>query len=59
MKIIFMGTPSFAVPALEMLLDSEHDVQYIFTQPDRPKNRGKKLAMSAVKEAAAARGYAA
>lgn len=58
MKIIFMGTPAFAVPALETLLDSGHDVRYIFTQPDRPKNRGKKLAVSAVKEAALSRGFA-
>ncbi|SHJ55721.1 methionyl-tRNA formyltransferase [Clostridium cavendishii DSM 21758] len=51
MKIVFMGTPDFAVPSLKKLID-EFDVVAVFTQPDRPKGRGKKLAMSAVKEVA-------
>jgi methionyl-tRNA formyltransferase len=35
MRIIFSGTPEFAVPALQMLLDSEHEVVAVYTQPDR------------------------
>ncbi|MEQ8196398.1 MAG: methionyl-tRNA formyltransferase [Clostridiaceae bacterium] len=51
MNIIFMGTPEFAVPSLQALVN-KHNVQAVFTQPDRPKGRGKKLAMSPVKEEA-------
>lgn len=51
MKIVFMGTPEFAVPCLDALIGA-HDVKAVFTQPDRPKGRGKKMAMSAVKERA-------
>ena len=47
-----MGTPAFAVPALERLVESGHDVIAVFTQPDRPKGRGQHDAMSPVKEAA-------
>ena len=39
MNVIFMGTPEFAVPCLQMLLDSHHKVTAVFTQPDRPKGR--------------------
>ncbi|WP_426349284.1 methionyl-tRNA formyltransferase [Alloiococcus sp. CFN-8] len=51
MKIVFMGTPDFSVPSLKALAES-HDVAAVFTQPDRPKGRGKKLSMSPVKELA-------
>ncbi|MDD7793740.1 methionyl-tRNA formyltransferase [Clostridium sp. 'White wine YQ'] len=51
MNIVFMGTPDFAVPSLKAIIEN-HDVKAVFTQPDRPKGRGKKLAMSAVKEEA-------
>lgn len=51
MKIVFMGTPDFAVPSLETLIN-KFDVKAVFTQPDRPKGRGKKMAVSAVKECA-------
>lgn len=51
MNIAFMGTPDFAVPSLEILI-KEFGVKAVFTQPDRPKGRGKKLAMSPVKEVA-------
>lgn len=44
-----MGTPDFAVPALETLHHSEHEVSLVVTQPDRPKGRGRKLAFSPVK----------
>lgn len=43
MKIIFMGTPDFAVPTLKKLYDSGYEVQAVFTQPDKPKGRGYKL----------------
>ena len=49
MKVIFAGTPEFAVPTLQMLLDSEHEVCAVYTQPDRPAGRGRKLTASPVK----------
>lgn len=51
MKIVFMGTPEFSVPSLQSLIGN-FDVACVFTQPDRPKGRGKKLAFSPVKEEA-------
>ena len=56
LRIAFAGTPDFAVPALEALLDSSHTVVGVLTQPDRPKGRGRQIAASPVKEAALARG---
>jgi len=50
MRIIFMGTPEFALPSLKAILESEHKLLAVVTQPDRPKGRGKKLAPSPVKE---------
>ena len=47
-----MGTPDFAIPALQSLIDSEHEVAAVFTQPDKPKGRGMKLAASPVKKLA-------
>ncbi len=52
MKIIFAGTPDFAVPTLQMLIDSEHQVCAVYTQPDRPAGRGRKLTPSPVKQLA-------
>jgi len=52
MKIIFAGTPAFAVPSLQMLLDSKHQVCAVYTQPDRPAGRGRHLHPSPVKELA-------
>lgn len=52
MKIIFMGTPDFAVPTLEKLYNSKHEVCCVFTQPDKPKGRGYKLTPPPVKELA-------
>ncbi len=49
MRIVFMGTPEFAVPSLEALLKSEDQVVGIVTQPDRPKGRGHTLAPPPVK----------
>ncbi|MDP3589376.1 MAG: methionyl-tRNA formyltransferase [Methylobacter sp.] len=52
MKIIFAGTPEFAAPCLQMLLDSGHEICAVYTQPDRPAGRGRKLHPSPVKELA-------
>ena len=51
MKIVFMGTPDFAVPSLEALIE-KFGVEAVFTQPDRPRGRGKKMVFSPVKEVA-------
>lgn len=52
MKVIFMGTPDFAVPTLTKLHESGHEIKLVVTQPDNPSGRGKKLKKSAVKEKA-------
>jgi len=52
MKLVFMGTPAFAVPTLERTVAAGHQVIAVYTQPDRPKGRGQKDAMPPVKEAA-------
>lgn len=49
MKIVFAGTPDFAVPTLQALLKSTHEVCAVYTQPDRPSGRGRKLTPSPVK----------
>ena len=49
MRVVFMGTPDFAVPSLEALLKSGDDIVGVVTQPDRPKGRGQSLAPSPVK----------
>jgi len=49
MRIVFMGTPDFAVPSLEKLAETGHEIVGVFTQPDRPKGRGNKLTPSPVK----------
>ena len=54
MKILFMGTPDFAVPSLEALFAAGHEVVGVFTQPDKPKNRGMKLQPPPVKVCALA-----
>lgn len=56
-KIIFMGTPSFAVPTLELLGKSNHDIVLVVTQPDRPRGRGRKTFPSPIKETAIRLGY--
>ena len=56
MRIVFMGTPDIAATCLQKLLDNGFDVAAVYTQPDRPKNRGMKLAFSPVKEVALAAG---
>ncbi len=52
MNVIFMGTPGFAVPTLEKLHESKHNLVLVVTQPDKPSGRGKKLKKSEVKETA-------
>ncbi|MEO7652454.1 MAG: methionyl-tRNA formyltransferase [Bryobacteraceae bacterium] len=52
MRIIFLGTPAFAVPTFEHVLSAGHVVLEVVTQPDRPKGRGQQFAASPVKEAA-------
>ncbi len=49
MRIVFMGTPDFAVPCLRVLISQKHDIAAVVTQPDRVKGRGKKLAPPPVK----------
>ena len=50
MRIVFMGTPEFAVPSLKALVGAGHEICGVFTQPDKPKNRGMKLQATPVKE---------
>lgn len=52
MRIVFMGTPAFAVPCLERLLQDGHEVVGVFTQPDKPKGRGYAMTPPPVKQAA-------
>ena len=52
LRIVFAGTPEFAARHLQALLDSEHSVVAVYTQPDRPSGRGQKLTPSAVKQLA-------
>lgn len=54
LRIIFAGTPDFSVAPLQALLDSQHDVIAVYTQPDRPAGRGRKLTASPVKQVAEA-----
>jgi methionyl-tRNA formyltransferase len=52
MTLIFLGTPAFAVPSLQALIDARHTILAVFTQPDRPVGRGKQNFASPVKQAA-------
>jgi methionyl-tRNA formyltransferase len=56
LRIVFAGTPEFAAHHLQVLLDSRHQLLAVYTQPDRPAGRGKKLTPSPVKELALAHG---
>ena len=56
MRILFMGTPDFAVASLKRLVADGHDICGVFTQPDKPKNRGMKLIAPPVKEYALTQG---
>jgi len=57
LKIVFMGTPDFAVPALRALHSNNYNVMRVVTQPDRPKGRGRKPTPPPVKQAAVELGY--
>lgn len=52
MKIVFMGTPAFSLESLESLIGAGHEVAAVFTQPDKPRNRGKQMTMTPIKECA-------
>ncbi len=56
MRLVFMGTPEFSVPALEALIEGGHTVEAVVTQPDKKRGRGKEIQMTPVKEAALAHG---
>jgi len=56
MRVAFMGTPEFAVPPLQALLDAGYDVVGVFSQPDKPRGRGHKLSACPVKALAVERG---
>jgi methionyl-tRNA formyltransferase len=56
LRLVFFGTPDFAVPSLDTLLATRHPVVAVVTQPDRPRGRGHRLAAPPVKEMALARG---
>ncbi|MDE5584161.1 MAG: methionyl-tRNA formyltransferase [Ruminococcus sp.] len=57
MRVVFMGTPDFAVPCLRMLVESPHEVVAVFTQPDKPKGRGYKMIPTPVKAFAVEHGF--
>ena len=50
MKIIFWGTPDFAVPSLKILLENNHQILAVVTSPDKERGRGQKVTFTAVKE---------
>ena len=56
LRIVYMGTPEFAVPPLELLHEKGYDIAAVITAPDKPAGRGLKLTPSPVKESAVARG---
>ena len=58
MILVFCGTPRFAVPTLERLVEAGHSVPLVVTQPDRPRGRGMEVAVSPVKDAAIRLGIA-
>lgn len=56
MRLSFMGTPAFAVPTLQALVDAGHEILAVYTQPDKPRGRGMQPSFSPVKELAVALG---
>ena len=56
LRVVYMGTPEFAVPALDSIIAAGHEVAGVFTNPDRPAGRGKKVLFTPVKQAALAHG---
>ncbi|MEO0981618.1 MAG: methionyl-tRNA formyltransferase [Pseudomonadota bacterium] len=59
LRLAFMGSPDFAVPTLEALIDAGHDIVCVYTQPPKPAGRGKKMRPTPVQRAAEARGIEA
>ena len=59
MKVVFMGTPDFAVGALEAIIEAGHQVTAVVTQPDKPKGRGKEMQKTPVKVCAQKYGFSA
>jgi methionyl-tRNA formyltransferase len=57
MRVVFMGTPGFALPTLNRLADSEYEVVAVYTQPDEPVGRGRRMVPSAVRAAALGHGF--
>jgi methionyl-tRNA formyltransferase len=57
LRVLFCGTPQFAVPSLESIVTSRHRVAAVVTVPDRPQGRGQKPAFSAVKSRALTWGF--
>jgi methionyl-tRNA formyltransferase len=49
MRVVFLGSPEFALPSLRRLIESDHDIAGVFTQPDRPAGRGRRPAPPPVK----------
>lgn len=56
MRIVFMGTPEFAIPSLKILIDNNYEISAVVTAPDKPQGRGQKLDLSPVKKFAIERG---
>lgn len=56
MRVIFMGSPEYALSSLDQLLSSSHQVVAVVTQPDRPRGRGQKMTYTPVKERALEKG---
>lgn len=56
LRIVYMGTPDFAVPSLQILVENKYDIAAVITAPDKPKGRGQKLSQSPVKEYALSAG---
>ena len=52
MRLVFMGSPTFAVPTLDALVEAGHDIAAVYCQPPRPAQRGKKLQPTAVQQRA-------
>ena len=52
LRIIFMGTPEFAIPSLEILIRNDYDIAAVITALDKPRGRGRKLTPSPVKQCA-------
>src|SRR5512143_3074850 len=56
MRVVFLGTPTFAIPTLQKLIENSYEVCGVFTQPDRPSGRGQKLQQSPIKNLALEKG---